>query len=232
MTYSKEIESTIMNLPMNKIFFASEKYKVFAEGITELNYYKVLERMYKKNKIAKVSKGVYYIPKKSRFGNIPISESEIINSVIKNKYEGIEIGYGLYNSLGLTTQITKNRNFYCNSINNNNKRIKSNYFEYLNMEFNENIIYTIQTLEILQNYSKIENLNNAAFINHINILKTWYKDSEVNEVLQQIKYKKSTIAFLQELLEYLNIQNSLDKYLSKLSKYNIPNWSEHHEITY
>jgi len=232
MTYSKVIESKIMNLPVNEIFFASEKYEIFVEGVTELNYYKVLERMYKKNKIAKVSKGIYYIPKKSKFGNIPISESEIINSIIKEKYEGIEIGYGLYNSLGLTTQITKHRNFYCNSIYNTNKKIKSNFFEYLNMEFNENNICTIQTLEILQNYSKIENLNNAAFIKHINILKTCYNDSETNKVLKQIKYKKSTIAFLQELLEYLNIQNTLEKYLSKLSKYNIPNWKENYEITY
>ena len=232
MIYSKEIESTIMNFPVNEIFFASDKYKIFVKGVTELNYYKVLERMYKGNKIAKVSKGVYYIPKKSKFGNIPISESEIIKSIIKEKYDGIEIGYGLYNSFGLTTQITKNRSFYCNSINNSNKRIKSNYFKYLNMEFNENIICTIQTLEILQNYSKIENLNSAAFVKYINVLKTCYKDKEVNEVLQQIKYKKSTIAFLQELLGYLNVENSLEKYLSKLSKYNIPSWRENNEVTY
>ncbi len=224
MTHSKEIESVIMELPENKIFFASEKYQVFPKEITELNYYKVLERMFKKNKIARVAKGAYYIPRKSKYGNIPISQSRRIKSIIKQKNEGFEIGYGLYNSLGLTTQISKKTSFYCNNINNRTKTIASNHFKYVNLKFNEHTICTIQTLEILQNYNKIENLNRKEFIKYINILKTCYKDQETKKVLLQIKYKKSTIAFLQEILEYLGIENTLQKHLSKLSKYNVPNW--------
>ncbi len=57
-----------------------------------------------------------------------------------------------------------------------------------------------------------------------------YSDNAAIEVLQNMKYKKSTISFVKSFLDYLNVPNSLGKYLSKLSNYAIPNMEKLYEI--
>ena len=56
-----------------------------------------------------------------------------------------------------------------------------------------------------------------------------YSEKSVHEVIQNRKYKKSTIAFLKEFLDYLNVPNTLDQYLSELSTYRIPRMEEIYE---
>lgn len=41
--------------------------------------------------------------------------------------------------------------------------------------------------------------------------------------VREIKYKKSTIAFLAAFLNHFHIKNSLSEYLSPVSSYKIPN---------
>lgn len=226
MSFSKIIEKELLTYPVNEVFFASELYSKQFTEINELNYYKVLERLTKKREISKVSKGCYYIPRKSKFGYLPISENEVIRSVLKSNNGGFEVGYGLYNEIGLTTQITKNRVFYCNTIKGNKRKVKNTEFMFLNLEFNKDIVKIIQTLEVLQNYNKIEDLNTKMFRNYISTIKNFYNDNIVYEVLSYKTYKKSTIAFLKDILEYNQLSNNLDIYLSSLSSYNIPNWRE------
>ena len=50
---------------------------------------------------------LYYRPKITKFGKIPISEEYIAKYFVSDN-DGIYIGYRLYNNKGLTTQISKN----------------------------------------------------------------------------------------------------------------------------
>lgn len=68
---------------------------------------KVLERMQAKDLIKKTSKGVFYKPKQSVFGEIaPNYEDQLRLYLFENgKRIGYETGVSLYNKMGLTTQM-------------------------------------------------------------------------------------------------------------------------------
>ena len=102
-SYTKYIETVIEQEPENKLLEASILYQKSFGTVPEMTYYKTLERMSKQGSLVHLTKGLYYRPKKSRFGTIPISEKEIIGHYTNNG-RGIVIGYRLYNQKGLTTQ--------------------------------------------------------------------------------------------------------------------------------
>jgi hypothetical protein len=90
------------------------------------------------------------------------------------------------------------------------------------MGLNQEKIALIEVLEVLQNYQKIEDLNHMAFAGYLkNVVKN-YSDKVAHQVLYNMKYKKSTIAFLRCALEYFRVENSLSRYLSSTSTYRIP----------
>lgn len=77
-SYAKYIETVIEQEPENKLLEASILYQKSFGTVPEMTYYKTLERMSKQGSLVHLTKGLYYRPKKSRFGTIPISEKEII----------------------------------------------------------------------------------------------------------------------------------------------------------
>lgn len=68
---------------------------------------KVLERMQEKELIKKVSKGIFYKPNQTIFGeSAPVYGDQLRNYLFQNgKRIGYETGTSLYNKLGLTTQM-------------------------------------------------------------------------------------------------------------------------------
>lgn len=68
---------------------------------------KSLNRLANSGKIAKLSKGKYYKPEKSVFGELPPPQYQIVKDLIEKNGEpiGYISGYGAYNELGLTTQV-------------------------------------------------------------------------------------------------------------------------------
>jgi len=69
---------------------------------------KHLNRMVAAGKINKLSKGKYYKPQESVFGNLLPEQYQIVKDLLENddKRIGYITGYSIYNSLGLTTQIS------------------------------------------------------------------------------------------------------------------------------
>ena len=90
-SYAKYIETVIEQEPENKLLEASILYQKSFGTVPEMTYYKTLERMSKQGSLVHLTKGLYYRPKKSRFGTIPISEKEIIGHYTNNG-RGIVIG--------------------------------------------------------------------------------------------------------------------------------------------
>jgi hypothetical protein len=54
-------------------------------------------------------------------------------------------------------------------------------------------------------------------------------DETFRKVISTINYKKSTIAFLQEILNFYGKENNLNMYLSNLSEYKYPKMEELYE---
>ena len=87
----------------------------------------------------------------------------------------------------------------------------------------------IHALEVLQNYYTIQDLNHSAFITFAKEIAEEYNEETFKEVVSTINYKKSTIAFLQEILNYYGKENNLNMYLSSLSEYKYPSMEEIYE---
>jgi hypothetical protein len=69
---------------------------------------KALNRMAASGKIAKLSKGKYYKPESTPFGDILPSQKQVVKDLLEEngKPVGYLTGYSIYNKLGLTTQVS------------------------------------------------------------------------------------------------------------------------------
>lgn len=104
MNMAAQIRAQIKKLPEGKTFryddlcIAKEKYTTAA---------KVLERLQKEGLIKKVSKGVFYKPEQTVFGELKPDYRELLRPYLfdNGKRIAYETGTSLYNRLGLTSQM-------------------------------------------------------------------------------------------------------------------------------
>lgn len=225
------VRAAIESFKENELIFASKLYREeLVDKIGEAAYYKTLERMCKSGELVKIAKGTYHLPKVSKYGVIPPSESEIISAFTENE-TGTVIGYSLYNSLNLTTQISKSITVMSSALEGFSKSIRNITIHKVDVEYTEPIENMIHGLEVLQNFTSIQDINYSAFIKFAKEFAENYNDLIFREVVSNVKYKKSTIAFLQEILRYYKKENSLNMYLSTLSEYKHPKMEEIYEAS-
>lgn len=104
MALAKDIRKRIKQLSEGKTFgyadlgIAKEEFQTAA---------KALERLQKQGVIKKVSKGVFYKPEQTVFGELKPDYSELLRPYLfeNGKRVAYETGTSLYNRLGLTTQM-------------------------------------------------------------------------------------------------------------------------------
>lgn len=105
MKTSDYIAVTIDRLPKGYVF-------TYADFITEVSskeaLIKALNRLVKTGKIAKLSKGKYYKPESTHFGNLAPNQAQVVKDLLEEngKIVGYLTGYSIYNRLGLTTQVS------------------------------------------------------------------------------------------------------------------------------
>lgn len=104
MTLTAQIRIRIKKLPEGKSFGYADL------GITKEEYQtaaKVLERLQTKGIIKKTSKGVFYKPEQTAFGELKPEYSEQLRPYLfeNGKRIAYETGFSLYNRMGLTTQM-------------------------------------------------------------------------------------------------------------------------------
>lgn len=227
--YYKSIEEHVKELPEGFIFEAARLYRDQFPEISETSYYKTLERLAKKGQISHYSKGVYAVPKRSDFGIVPVSEKEVVDYYTRDN-NGVVVGYRLFTQKGITTQISKSVDVISSVIDGNSKSVNNVRIKKAGVELNAKTIPIIEALEILQNYHTIEDANNRALYNYMKLFSKDYSDRETITLLSKVKYKKSTIAFLKNFLDALEVPNSLSLLLSSLSKYAVPNKEEINEF--
>ena len=110
------------------------------------------------------------------------------------------------------------------------KTIRNVIVHQVPIEFSKEIQNMIKGLEVLQNFYEIQDLNYKAFIEFTETLaQNYIEELFIREELYK-RYKKSTIAFLREILNYYHKENNLDLYLSALSDYKYPKMEELYEI--
>ena len=221
-----ELLTTLEKIPETKIFEASKLYyENFNNEMSEAAYYKALERLTREGCLAKISKGLYCRPKKTKYGIALPSEQSIVSEYIKGN-RGVVVGYSLYNSLDLSTQIAKNIKIYSNAIVQRIKTVGNIQIERRSLEFNEKVCKAIEFLDVLNNFYGMQDLNYNSFIRYCSQYVKMYNESVMEIVLEKMNYPKSTIAFLRSILTHYGINNSLGKHLSALSTYKYPEMEE------
>ena len=120
MKLAEQIRNTIVAIPESQPFGYADL------GIEAGDFFtaaKALERMQKKGIIKKISKGVFYIPRKTVFGTLGPDSNGILERYLfeNGKRVAYETGFSLYNKLGLTTQMA-----FKIKVASKNKRIKIN----------------------------------------------------------------------------------------------------------
>ena len=223
------IKVVLENYSENELIFASKLYREKLCGeIEEAAFYKALERMCKTGELTRIAKGTYHLPKRSKYGTVPPSEREIVSAFTKNGL-GTVIGYSLYNSLNLTTQIPKTINILSSAIDGYSKSIRNVVIHRSNLDYTEAVENMVHGLEVLQNFSSIQDINYDAFYRFAHNFALKYTDEDFKTVIEIQNYKKNTISFMRNILDYFHVNNQLGKYLSSMSDYKHPRMEDIYE---
>ena len=226
------IKKDILNYRELEIIDAQKFYEDKWKSVPETTFYKTFSRLDEIGDLKRIAKGVYCKPRKGRFGIVLPNEKNILDHYLgKERNKGVLRGYRLYNKLGLTTQISKTIGIYSTEIVNNTKSINEVKINKINITLNDQTIRLIELLEVLQNFRKIEDLNSYRFKSVMKDSIKSYTDHSLDQILQAINYKKSTIASLQVVLNHFGVANGISKHLNSTSFYKTINMEAFDETT-
>ncbi len=212
MTDAKRIENIIADLPIDVIFTAAD-LNLPTEWSDNIRV--KLNRMAQKGIIVKVSKGRYYKPRQTMFGTLKPNREEIVKDLLEKdgKVIGYITGYSIYNSLGLTTQISNIIEIGTNIRRNNTQRgsYMVKFVPQPNKISKQNIPL-LQLLDAIKNIKNIPDSNvNDSVIRFIELIKD-IPDSETGTLVKlALAYPPRVKAILGVILEAIGKDASLLK---------------------
>lgn len=217
------IAYTINRLPKGYVF----TYDDFYNEVNNMEaIIKALNRMAASGKIEKLSKGKYYKPEKTVFGNLEPSQKQIVKDLLEDngKITGYLTGLSIYNQLGFTTQVSNTIQIGKNEVRPSLERGRySISFVKQKNTINKENINSLQLLDVLRFINKIPDTN---IENSLKRFIELIKNREPKEIsnLQRLalKYTPSVRALLGAILEQLNLGELeiLENSLNPISKYN------------
>ena len=235
MKISEYIAFTIDRLPKGYVF-------TYADFTTQVDkkeaVIKALNRMVESGKITKLSKGKYYKPENTPFGSLQPNQLQVVKDLLEDdsKIIGYLTGYGVYNRLGLTAQVSNTIQIGRNEIRPNFKRERYtiSFIKQKNTITKENI----PLLQILDSIRYIKKIPDASIESSckrlLDILKNLSDKDKSTIVRLALKYPPATIALLGALLDELQqtlITEPLYKILNPITKYKLSGVSNVLSIT-
>ncbi len=105
MSTARDILKTIDRFPKGYVFTYGD---LVADVRKKEAVFKALNQMAAAGKIAKLSKGKFYKPESTRFGDLQPDKKQIVKDLLGDdgKITGYLTGLSIYNQLGLTTQVS------------------------------------------------------------------------------------------------------------------------------
>jgi hypothetical protein len=216
---------TIDRLPKGYVF-------TYADFTTEVNkkeaVIKALNRMVESGKIAKLSKGKYYKPENTPFGNLQPSQAQVVKDLLEEngKITGYLTGYSIYNQLGLTTQVSNTIQIGKNQVRPSFKRERYTiaFIKQKNTITKENVPL-LQILDALRYIKKIPDASVEASCKRFLAIIMNLSEADINTMARlALKYPPATRALLGALLEQLQQEKStkaLFKSLNPITKYKL-----------
>lgn len=187
---------------------------------------KALNRMVATGKISKLSKGKFYKPENTVFGNIQPNEMQVVKDLLEEngKITGYLTGYSIFNQLGLTTQISNTIQIGKNQVRPNFKRDRYSiaFVKQKNRITRDNITL-LQILDAIRYIKKIPDANIETSCKRFLAIIKNLSETEVNTLVRlALKYSPATRALLGALLEQLQPDISTEalfKSLNPITKY-------------
>lgn len=216
---------TIDRLPKSYVF----TYTDFTTKVHQAEaVIKTLNRLAVSGKIKKLSKGKFYKPEQTPFGELKPPQEEVVKDLLEEngKIIGYLTGYSVYNQLQLTTQVSNliqiGRNQTRPKLKRGNYTIA--FVKQKNRITRENIPF-LQVLDALRYIKKIPDAPiDFACKRFLAILET-YQEKELSTMVQlSLKYPPSTRALLGAILDELgkdNLTKSLYNSLNPVTKYKL-----------
>ncbi len=225
MSLTSQIRMKIKKYPEGKTFGYSDLLIAKEDYVTAA---KVLERLQKEGLIKKMSKGIFYKPKQTVFGELKPDYAEQLHPYLfeKGKRVAYETGNSLYNRLRLTTQMafrikiaSRDRRI---SINNGALKVYTvkSYVDVTDSNY--------KLLELLDAFKDIKRIPDTSPDNSIVILSNIIKELNDKQLCEMIKYALSypprVKALLGSVLENINSPistNKLKESLNPLTKFEL-----------
>ena len=202
MKITEYIAITINRFPKGYVF----TYDDFISKVNERQaVIKALNRMAASGKIAKLSKGKYYKPESTPFGDILPSQKQVVKDLLEEngKPVGYLTGYSIYNKLGLTTQVSNTIQIGKNDIRPNFKRERYTiaFIKQKNTITKESIPL-LQILDAIRYIKKIPDSNTrSSCLRFLEIVKG-LNEKEISILIRSaMKYPPATRALLGVILD-------------------------------
>lgn len=225
MKTSDFITYTIDRLPKGYVF-------TYADFVTEVNkkeaVIKALNRLAASGKISKLSKGKFYKPENTVFGNLEPNQYQVVKDLLEEegKTIGYLTGYSIYNKLGLTTQVSNTIQIGKNEIRPKFKRERYtiSFIKQKNTITKENIPF-LQLLDAVRYIKKIPDTSIASACTRLVNIAKEMTDKDVATLMRLAqKYPPATRALIGAILDEAGKQtltDSLWKSLNPISKYSL-----------
>lgn len=189
---------------------------------------KALNRMVSSGKIAKLSKGKYYKPENTPFGDLQPNQAQVVKDLLEEngKITGYLTGYSIYNGLGLTTQVSNTIEIGKNQVRPNFKRERYTiaFVKQKNTITKENISL-LQLLDAIRYIKKIPDAGIEKSCKRFLAIIKNFTDKEINTLVRlALKYPPATRALLGALLDTLRkgkATEPLFKSLNPITKYKL-----------
>lgn len=190
---------------------------------------KALNRMVSAGKINKLSKGKYYKPEKTTFGELAPPQYQIVKDLLEEdgKVTGYLTGYSIYTKLGLSSQIGNLIQIGKNEVRPEFKRgrYKISFVRQRNTITKENIPL-LQLLDAMRYVKKIPDATIPGSCRRFIELISQLNASEVKTLVRlSQKYPPSCRALLGAILQQLGIAeflSELRKSLNPITQYQLP----------
>lgn len=225
MKTTDSIANTIDRLPNGYVF----TYTDFVNEVKKKEaVVKALNRMVAAGKIRKLSKGKYYKPEKTVFGDLQPNQREIVKDLLEvdRKIVGYLTGFSIYNQLGLTTQVSNTIEIGKNEVRPNFKRGKYNIsFIRQKNTITKDTIPLLQILDAIRNIKKIPDTGiSSACMRFIAIFKGLTEKDRSTLVRLSQKYSPATRALLGAIFDEIgdnSFSDLLQKSLNPITKYKL-----------
>ena len=171
------------------------------------NVIRKLNRMADTGVIQRLSKGRFYKPKQTMFGNLKPSQQEVVKDLLEKegKIVGYLTGVSIFGQLGLTTQISNAIEIGVKGKKNNTRRgIYSIRFVQQANQISKNNIPLLQLLDCIKNIKRIPDSTPDSSYNRIREIMKSLDDKSIDSMVKlAMKYNPMTRAIVGAIIEDL-----------------------------